>query len=113
MAAEHVTPLSKRDPKEGLMTIHEPEPPIKMHEWAEGMELPRWLSVFREPPRWWRRIGLTRFDQDSWPMPDAHDRLHVIGILEKEIYGEVLSSEVRDHLEGCWYDPRIMEWVLR
>lgn len=99
-----VTPLAERDPKEGLLMSE----PVRMHEWADGMELPRWLSTERKHPTWWRRLFWL---QDSEPMPDDHDRLHVIGILEKDIYGEVISSTVRDHLERCWYDPRVTEWV--
>jgi hypothetical protein len=37
-----------------------------------------------------------------------HDCLHFIADLERDIYGEVMSESVKDHVAGCRYDPYLI-----
>jgi hypothetical protein len=57
------------------------EAPVRMHEWARGMDLPAWLSPSRQPVRygWLRRIATLGLRQPELPWPDAHDHIHVVG----------------------------------
>jgi len=63
-------------------------------------------------------IGAEGFEEDGMmgyrpglpttpPRPQcAHPALHHIAILEREIWGEVLSESVVDHLAHCWRPQR-------
>jgi hypothetical protein len=54
-----------------------------------------------------------RVERGWWPrrkpkQPSHHDVIHFIANAERDVYGQVVSDSVRDHVEECLYDPYLI-----